>query len=253
LLNINHAIVSQNLNSNKLWRLHVLLSTKMKNKKFKQIKIMKHLKISEARLVRSDYFAVLISMLAAALVLLPFFTSAKGRETAKVGQVYMYSMNGSRAAVTLTNLSEGKYTLSIESQNGVEVFYNERIDSPEKFAKIFDFSRLEDGDYNIIVKVDNVTKAKHFEIKNGEVIVKPELSVVPSFKAQGTKALIEIPNANSQLVSIRIYSPDGDELYSGIEKQDVRKFFDFKNVENGKYTVYVMLDNASYKFDYTKE
>jgi hypothetical protein len=214
---------------------------------------MKNLRISEAHLVRSDYFAVLISMLVAALVLLPLFTSAKDRSKPVSTQVNLHSINGSRAAVTLTNLSEGKYTISIESLDGNSIFYNTSIDSPESFAKVFDFSRLEDGDYTIILKTGNTKKEKHFEIVNGTVKVKNTVASVPSFDYKGTKGYMVIPNAENQIVSIKLISPDGEELYSAVEEQEVRKLFDFGKVENGKYTLLVNIDDSNYEFNYIKE
>jgi hypothetical protein len=214
---------------------------------------MKTLNLIEERLTRSDFFAVLISLIAAALIFLPLFTSAKGSNTEGTAQVYMYSLNGSRAAVTLTNVSEGKYTISIESQNGENVYYNANIDSPEKFAKVFDFSRLEDGEYTVIVNLKNEVKEKQFAIKNGEIKVTNKITESPVFQSNDTKAMVELANANNQKVNIKIYSPEGKELYSVVEGKYIRKFFDFKNVEKGKYTVLVSTDENSFQFDFIKE
>jgi hypothetical protein len=222
-------------------------------KHLKTIKIMKNLKIPEASLIRSDFFTVLISMLAAALVLLPLFTSASNSNKPESGEVYMHPMEGSRAAVSFTNLSERKYTISIESSNGLDVFYSESINSPETFAKVFDFSHLADGDYTLNVQAGNSTKEKHFEIKNGAVNVKSGKLTVPTFKYQGTKAFIDVPNTENQLVSIKLFSPQGEELYSDVEKHDVSKLFDFGKVDNGKYTLLVTLDDASYQYNYIKQ
>jgi hypothetical protein len=214
---------------------------------------MKNFKMNEANLVRSDYFAVLISLVAAALVLMPLFTMASGRESVNVGEVNIRTIDAKRAAITLTNVIEAKYTLSIESYDGVEVFYTENITSAENFSKVFDFSRLKDGDYSLIVKAKNETKEKHFEIKNGELNIIPEFSDVPVFKYNGTKAGIEMLNVANKNISIRIYSPEGEELYSAVEKESVRKYFDFKNVEKGNYAVLVSTDNNSFQFNYIKE
>jgi len=216
---------------------------------------MNTIKRNEVNLMRSGALAVLFSMLVTALILLPLFTSAKGREKVNNnGKVYMHSLgNQYRASVTLTNFEEGKYTLTVESKDGVEVYYNTLLDSPEKFSKIFDFSRLQDGEYTLKVQTRNGAKERHFDIKNGKVYVHYDEKETPEFKPVGQKAVLVMPNSSNNMVSIRILSPEGEELYSKCEsKEEIRKMFDFSKVDDGTYKVLVSSNNRDFAFDFKK-
>ena len=119
---------------------------------------MKLLNINEDRLMRSDYFAILISLLTAALIMLPLLLSAKSKDADEVKKLKIEDslsfryLNCTRAAIVYTSHEAGNYTLSIETKNGDEVLYSEYVRAMGKTARVFDFLNLEDGAYKVVAK-----------------------------------------------------------------------------------------------------
>lgn len=215
---------------------------------------MKHTKTRETSLIRSRLLAALFSSLLAALILLPFFTSAKGKDKMKqTGNVYMYPLNnGAHATVTLADFSEGNYTLTIEDLGEDIVYYSEMLKTPKLFSKIFDFSRLEDGDYMLKVEHRNGTKECLFTVTNGDIKVSRKLKVTkPTFSKSGNKAAFTLSNSSDEVYSIKVISPKGDELHvSKASGKVIKKSFDFSNVELGKYTVLVSSQQNEFAFNF---
>ena len=213
---------------------------------------MNKLKKNELGLIRSRILATLFSLLLSLLIVTPLLAFPKTDGKGKKGSIYMHPLSKeSHATVTLANFEEGKYTLTIESENGVDVYYDAILDSPEKFSKIFDFSRLEDGEYTLRVKSRNKTKERYFEISGGEIKVYYEEKAEPVFKPVGKKAVFVLPNAENKRYAIKVISPEGDELYATSEKKDtIRKLFDFSQVDEGNYTVLVYSGSEEFAFDF---
>ncbi|OFX73116.1 MAG: hypothetical protein A2W96_02280 [Bacteroidetes bacterium GWD2_40_43] len=217
---------------------------------------MNKTKTNEVNLIRSRALTVIFSMLISALMLLPLFTSAKGKDkAAKTTKVYMQPLNKDyHAAVSLVNLEEGKYTLTIESENGVNVYYDAVLKSPESFAKVFDFSRLEDGEYTIRVKNKEGVVERHFGLENGKVKVYYEEKEEPVFKTVGQKAIFVLPNENNLNYSIRVLDAEGEQLFATNENAStIKKMFDFSNVEAGRYQILVSSNKSDYSFDFVNQ
>ena len=120
---------------------------------------MKLLNTNEERLMRSDYFAALVSLIAAAHVMLPLLLSAR----TKIGEnefpakvkiedslAFRY-VTCTRAAIIYTANDNNKCNLCIETLDG-DVLYNESIRTMGKSTRVFDFLNLEDGTYKVIAR-----------------------------------------------------------------------------------------------------
>jgi hypothetical protein len=217
---------------------------------------MKNVKSMEMDLMKSRALTILFSMLIAALLLLPLMSSAKGREKTKSNaKVYMHPLNKEcHAAITITSVEEGKFTLTVESENGASVYYNEVMNSPEQFSKVFDFSNLRDGEYTLKLKSKYETKETQFDIVGGKIKVFNAEKEVPVFKTSGEKAEILVPNASNLNYSISIVNENGEELYSTYEsKENIKKVFDFSKLEKGKYQILASTSKTSYAFGFEKK
>lgn len=214
---------------------------------------MKMRKSKENALIRSRALAVLFSLVAAALIMLPVIASAKGGDKAKTpGKVYMQPLyKASHAAITIDEFGEGRYIISIESKTGNDVFYNEILKSPERFSKVFDLSRLQDGDYTLKVKIKGKASERHFNITDGKIKVYYDEMEKPVFKKRDESALLLLPNSSKQSFSIKVLSPKGETLYKTVEqKQNIKKLFDFSEIEAGEYTLLVSSKHKQYSYNF---
>lgn len=217
---------------------------------------MNKVKINEKSLIRSRALTVLFSMLISALLLLPLLTHAKGREKiASPVKLYMQPLNKDyHASVTIANLAEGKYTLTIESGNGMNVYYNTLLESPEKFSKVFDFSKLSDGDYTVRLNSKQGVSERLFTIVNGKIKVYYEEKEVPNFKTVGQKAVFTLTNSMGLNYSIRIYNEKGEELFYGVESANtIKKRFDFSQVEAGNYKILVSSKTREFTYNFSNQ
>ena len=135
---------------------------------------MKNAKTNEVNLIRSRALTVLFSLAFAAIVLLPLSTSAKdcGRFLKKgKGQTEVVNNNevvvpefkavGKRARVKLSNTNNLEYSFKIIGPIGEELYSSK--DDKGTINKIFDFSNVSAGKYQIIVSSDNSDFAFDFE------------------------------------------------------------------------------------------
>ncbi len=220
---------------------------------------MKLLKINEDRLMKSDFFAVLVSLLTATLIVLPLFLSAKTKSNEEPVMLKMEDslsfryLTCTRASIVYTSNVEGKCSLTIETKDGKEVLYSENVRTMGKSGRVFDFLNLEDGEYKVVARKSGNKMERPFSIKNGELIYGGRVVVDPIFIASGTRAIIELPNEHGKDVVVKIFDAKGEELYSAIENKEVRKNFEFSKVEAGDYVVYVDVEGDDYQFDYNKQ
>lgn len=220
---------------------------------------MKLLNTNEDRLMRSDYFAALVSLIAAALIMLPLLLSAKTKASesempasVKIEDSLAFRyVTCTRAAIIFTASDNSKCNLCIETLDG-DILYNEIIRSMGKSTRVFDFINLEDGTYRVIAKKNGNTIERSFTIKAGELVYGGRAVVDPIFKVNGTRAIIELPNEQRKDVVVRVLDSKGEELYSAIENKSVFKNFEFGNVEAGVYTVLIDVEGDDYEFDYNK-
>ncbi|MFA6401216.1 MAG: hypothetical protein WCX31_06265 [Salinivirgaceae bacterium] len=217
---------------------------------------MKNAKTTEVNLIRSRALTVLFSMAISALLLLPLFSSAKERDkSSKKGKVEMQPLNKDyHATVKLIDMQDGKYTLTVESTDGITVYYDALLKSPEQFSKVFDFSRLKDGEYTLRVKSNDEEIERNFEISKGKVNVTNEEVAVPEFNIVGQRAHLMLPNDENNYYSIQVISPLGEELYSTrVNDETNKKTFDFSEVKAGKYQIVVSSDNGDFAFDFLNQ
>jgi len=216
---------------------------------------MENLKSNEVTSIRSNALIVLFSMVISALILLPLLSSAKGADKSKTAKVYIRPLsNKSSAAVTVSSVDQGNFTLIIESENGMDIYYDKVMKSPENFSKVFDFSNLQDGEYTLKMKSNGETKELGFSITDGKILVNNNEKAEAIFNMNGEKATITVPNAANQVFSILIVDENGNELYSAVESAtEIKKVFDFSTVAAGKYQILASSNGHSYAYDFEKK
>lgn len=229
-----------------------MLNALQRAKPFK--KKMKNVTKTEMNLMRSRALVALFGMLLGALLLLPVIASANDSKKPERAKVHMHPLQkGKLAAITVTAETEGKYLLTIESESKGSVYYNKTLVSPENFAKVFDLTNLDDGEYTLKIKSKNTEVNRHFDIVNGKVKVYNKVDAKPKFNIQGDKALLELDNTAELSYSVSVIDENGEALFSSVEKDElIRKVFDFSTIAKGDYTIVASSKQSNYTFTYTK-
>jgi len=216
---------------------------------------MKLLSNNEGNLMRLDAFtAVIMSLLATMLILMPIFTSAKGNSTDSVcnNKIAIRYITCTRASIAFENETDDRCIVSIKTSDN-EVLYSECVKKAGKSVRVFEFLNLEDGTYTVSAKSKTNTVERNFTIKDGELIRGGYAVVDPIFRCYGTRAMIELPNIKGKEISLKVVNSNGDELYSAVEENDLMKNLEFSKLNGGNYQVLIAYDGDDYAFDFKKE
>ena len=83
-------------------------------------------------------------------------------------------ISAEKAVVTISSISDSKYTITITDEKDMIAYYNENSDGQGNYRKVFNFSDLEDGTYKITVATNDLTTERVFNKKFGTIKVSNE-------------------------------------------------------------------------------
>jgi hypothetical protein len=152
--------------------------------------------------------------------------------------------NSKTVMVTLNNTSKGDVTVALEDAQGVN-FATDKVKSTAKFAKKYNLTQLETGNYRLVVTKNFVKTIQPFELTSRNIVLN-ELErrekFLPSIKHTGNTLDVNVLLGNYSNIVVRIYGNDG--LVSFEDKNYVvltlHKRFDLSKLPAGTYIVEVM-------------
>jgi hypothetical protein len=96
-------------------------------------------------------------------------------------KVNIVPVSSEKAVVTITSLQDSNLKISVTDHKGMVVYYREATNSGNNYRKVYDFSDLEDGLYNLSVVNDNLTSERSFQKKQGKINVGEEKTTLEPF------------------------------------------------------------------------
>jgi len=145
--------------------------------------------------------------------------------------------------------------LIVKDENG-EIFHKEVLNHSGKIYRVFDFSNLDNGNYEIDLNKGSEVLIKPFSIKNNEL----------TFKKESKKIFHEpLIQTRENLIKIsRLYTLEDDAdvvlLYNDVEiyndklnkKSDhLSKLYKLDEYQNGKYKVIIHSEGKSYAKEFS--
>ncbi|MGQ7868923.1 hypothetical protein [Sunxiuqinia sp. sy24] len=165
-------------------------------------------------------------------------------------RVNILPINADRALVAISNNAETKFQISIKDAAGGVVYFKETEGTQADYRKVYDFSKLETGDYTLSVDVDNVKGVRDFSIDNGSIIVGKEKTLAaPYFSFNNDVLRVAFLNHTGDKTSLYIYS--GEELvYSkALENSfSVNEGLNLSKLTTGNYQVVLASGNEIYDY-----
>lgn len=160
----------------------------------------------------------------------------------------------SKAEISISNFDATVIYLSIEDEDGSTEFYSIRVDNSEDFSKIFNFSRLDDGNYSLIVKAGNEVIKKPFSIQNSEISLKEyETIKEPFFKMKESSILVYFNKPSNDGAFVNFSDKNGsffdDEVSAGT---NTRKY-SVSGLKKGDYKMTVSIDDHSTTYEFNIE
>ncbi len=140
--------------------------------------------------------------------------------------------------------------LSLLNQNA-EVIFRDQLDENARFSKKFNFDSLEDGEYllvldkkyckstTVITKVKDQIKIVHANYK---------FAFKPCFKIEEDQVVVYMPNLSESKLSVEVFDKKGIKVGNFETREpELRKAFDFSEVDSGKYTFIIETSEDSFE------
>jgi hypothetical protein len=185
-----------------------------------------------------------------ALAVSMFTTTLKAENTERMFTVEGTSIhitaieNSKTVMVTLSNTSKGEVTVALEDVYGAS-FANDKVKSSERFAKKYNLSQLEAGNYRLVVTKNFIKTVQPFELTHNNIILNElerKEKFLPNIKLKGNMLDVNVLLGNYSNIIVKVYSNDG--LVSFEDKNYVvltlHKRFDLSRLASGSYIVEVL-------------
>jgi hypothetical protein len=158
------------------------------------------------------------------------------------------------AVIEISALTRTNFSITVTDDNNRIVYYNENNDSEGKYNKVYDFSKLEDGKYNLAVVSGDLTTERQFVKKQGKIEVGDEkTNKKPFFAYEDGMLKCTYLNFSNEHVTLNFYN--GTELiYSkNIGKHfNVNEGFNLSKLDAGTYHAVLVTANKEYAFQIEK-
>lgn len=133
-----------------------------------------------------------------------------------------------------------------------DLVYDRKIKTPaEKFRTRYDFSGLEDGRYQFIVKLDDEKTVNTFEVERGEIqVLETRKSADPYFNKEGDFLQLSFLNFQEEDVKMYVYDRSNNKL---LYKKELGSQFaihhavDISSLRYGDYEVVISNDKDNYE------
>ncbi len=166
----------------------------------------------------------------------------------------VYPISADRAVVALINESPAKIEVSVKSEEGRIVYYKQSMQNTADYRKIYDFSALENGLYEISFKVNSTLVKRNIEIVNGSLKVgASELRFDPFFLVDGNMLKVSYLNFDQNNLKL-IFMKDRNIVYEAAlgKEFSTTKGFDISKLESGSYDVILADGSNDYRFTLEK-
>lgn len=166
-------------------------------------------------------------------------------------KVNILPINTEKALIAISNSEASNYRITIEDSKG-EFVYNKIADSTNPdFRKVFDFSNLSAGSYNLSVSSKGATVKRSFEIGRKEIVVGTEKSILePYFYFKNGILKISYLNFEEEKVNLNLYS-NGEMIFSKNvgNKFNVNEGYNLSKLDKGVYSVVLVTNNNEFRYN----
>jgi len=180
-----------------------------------------------------------------------FATIASAVERPKMNVI---PLEADRASIVLWNNNPAYFEISISAEDGSTVYYNETKSKLNSYNKVYDFSDLKDGDYQVSVKVNNTKVKRNLKIDRGNIIVgDSKTSYDPYLLVNENVLKISYLNFDGENIGLKIYN-DGELVYrTNIGNQfNINAGYDLSKLQAGNYDLVLEGNNELISVPYSK-
>jgi hypothetical protein len=170
-------------------------------------------------------------------------------------QVNIVPVSKNKTMVHVTNVEKSKYEIEVKNEKGAVVYYKRTVTPQATYAKYYNFSMLNNGDYRLTVKVNNEKMENTLRIQNGQVeLVDQRKEVEPFFAMKENR--LELSWLNFAKEDSRLLVYDNNELIfeKNLDRQFTNNYaFDLSDLRSGNYSAVLETDNNYFEYPVTKK
>lgn len=157
-------------------------------------------------------------------------------------------LNAKKTRVVFKGTKKGQQ-LTIKDNNGV-ILHLESVNKEGTLIKLFDFSKLNDGDYTLELEKDFEIIVKTLKVKNNKVIFDKKAEKVifkPVVRSINNRILVSKIAFDKKPLKVAIYY-NNDEIYSEVLKSDtiINRIYKLDEKVKGDYSVVITNNGRNY-------
>jgi len=163
-------------------------------------------------------------------------------------------VSGGKALVDISSLTNNTVSLKLSDEDGNIVYYKENLESNNDFRKIYDFSKLEDGNYKLTVVSDGLVAERQLKMNHQTIEVGDESTVLkPYFAFQDEIFKCSYLNFMKDNVRLCVYQ-DGQLMYSKKVGShfSVNEGLSLRKLEPGDYSVCLVAGENEFYYNIKK-
>jgi hypothetical protein len=159
-----------------------------------------------------------------------------------------------RTVVQILNVTENNYEIELTNEKGDLVFYKKTDVPTASYANHYNFSMLNDGNYNLTVKTNDEKLENSLKVANGQVkSIDQKRMAAPYFTVRDNR--LELSYLNFELEDLKVMVFDNNTLL--FERKLKPEFavnygLDISNLKNGKYDAVLVAESGTFEYQITK-
>jgi len=163
-------------------------------------------------------------------------------------------LTADRAIVSINNDKEALFELSIQADNGELVYYKQSTQPLTNYQKVFDFANLENGDYTMVLKINDTRLTKDFQVSSKKIEVgETKLRFDPYFAYAENQLKMSYLNFDGENYNLSIYGDKGLVFDTKLGKDfNLTTGYDLSRLSAGKYDVVLSSYDNEFTFSLEK-
>jgi hypothetical protein len=166
-------------------------------------------------------------------------------------KVNILPLSSEKALVAISSFNKSNLKISVEDQMGRIVYYKETTDSSNTYRKVYNFSDLENGAYNLTVVSDGLTTERSFQISENKIQVGAEKTTIePFFGFENGILKCTYLNFPEENITLNFYANDQLVYSKKIGRNfNVVEALNLSKLDKGSYIAILAAGDKEYSYN----
>ncbi|NQU53299.1 MAG: hypothetical protein HQ522_12255 [Bacteroidetes bacterium] len=172
----------------------------------------------------------------------------------EIPEMNIIPLKDTKTLIAVSQTAPAINEISITSEEGRVVYFKKTKKEIASYRQIFDLSQLEDGAYEVKLKVGSAIVKRGLEIDNGTISVQEQkTALAPYFCFDNNILKVSYLNFQKEDVQVKVYS-DRELIHTSKlgNEFSIHRGLDLSKLDKGDYTVMLADAGNKYWFSVTK-